>query len=226
MQNTSDAVPSSEVRSSETATSTTVLAGSGDKIFVSDMFDTAAVPSVRSSTTLEKAEIAGRRLLREEEKLARDVYLALGERWDMPIFFNIAASEETHTAAVAELLRRYDIPDPASSTARAEFRDSELQTLYDELVAQGSQSLEDALIVGAQVEELDIYDLEKLLQNTDESAIVTVYENVQKGSRNHLRAFARQHTRRNITYAPKHLTAQVYADIINSPQERNRIEGP
>ena len=36
--------------------------------------------------------------LREEEKLARDVYLALYDAWGTPIFLNISSSEQKHTS--------------------------------------------------------------------------------------------------------------------------------
>jgi hypothetical protein len=50
--------------------------------------------------------------MREEEKLARDVYLAFYEEWGKPVFSNIAESEQTHTDAVAEKIEKYGLPDP------------------------------------------------------------------------------------------------------------------
>ncbi|MGI9258025.1 MAG: DUF2202 domain-containing protein, partial [Gammaproteobacteria bacterium] len=44
---------------------------------------------------LSVAEEAGILFMREEEKLARDVYLALGEQWGMNVFDNISSSEQT-----------------------------------------------------------------------------------------------------------------------------------
>lgn len=49
--------------------------------------------------------------MREEEKLARDVYLTFGEKWGLTLFTNIAKSEQTHTDAVKTLLDRYEIKD-------------------------------------------------------------------------------------------------------------------
>ncbi len=50
--------------------------------------------------------------LREEEKLARDVYLYLYTHWNQWIFSNIAKSEQQHMDAVKGLLDKYDIEDP------------------------------------------------------------------------------------------------------------------
>lgn len=84
--------------------------------------------------------------MREEEKLAHDVYTALSQKWGKQIFSNIAASEQTHTGAVLGLLTKYGIPDPAKSEPGV-FTSPELQKLYDTLIAQGNTSLLDALIV-------------------------------------------------------------------------------
>ena len=131
----------------------------------------------------------GLNYMREEEKLARDVYLMLYEQWGIRIFQNIAKAEETHMSAVAGLLERYGLPDPAADTAVGVFTNPELQALYDQLMEEGSQSLADALRVGALVEEVDIIDLEDYIDQTDNEDLLLVYQNLLKGSYNHLRAF-------------------------------------
>ncbi len=171
----------------------------------------AAVPV----TELSDAEIAGLLLMREEEKLAHDVYLTLYDLWGQPVFQNIARSEATHTDAVLTLLERYGIADPVGDNATGVFTDPELQALYDDLVAQGSESLIAALKVGAAVEEIDILDLEELSAQTDKTDILTVYENLTKGSRNHLRAFVRTIEQRGgETYVPQYMNQEDFAAII------------
>ncbi len=68
----------------------------------------------QSGTTaiLSQEEIDDLVYLREEEKLARDVYLHLYNTWGQWIFENIAASEQQHMDAVKTLLDRYGIHDP------------------------------------------------------------------------------------------------------------------
>jgi hypothetical protein len=142
-----------------------------------------------ATTDLSEAEAEGLSFMREEEKLARDVYLMLYEQWGIRIFQNIIKAEETHMSAVAGLLERYGIPDPAADTAVGVFTNPELQALYDQLMEEGSQSLADALRVGALVEEVDIIDLEDYIDQTDNEDMLLVYQNLLKGSYNHLRAF-------------------------------------
>jgi hypothetical protein len=158
--------------------------------------------------------------MREEEKLARDVYQAMSELWGLPIFDNIASSEQTHTDAVGELLDRYGIPDPMTDDITGVFDDPTIQMLYDDLVEQGSQSLVDALIVGATIEDMDIVDLQ--LRKSGVEAIDLVYASLEKGSRNHLRAFIRTLERQGGAYLPAYLPVAEYEAIISSPAERGR----
>jgi hypothetical protein len=139
---------------------------------------------------LSAAEAEALLYMREEEKLAHDVYSAFYEQWGQAIFQNISQSEQTHTEAVKALLERYGLADPASATAGV-FTNPELQALYTDLVARGSQSLEEALRVGVDIEELDILDLQTRLGQTDNADIQQVFNNLLQGSNNHLRAFNR-----------------------------------
>ena len=130
--------------------------------------------------------------MRQEEKLARDVYLTLGEKWDTPIFAHIARSESRHMAAVAGLLARHDVADPVAKDVRGEFADPQLRQLYRTLVADGLKSHADAIQVGIQIEELDIADLQANLLKVRQPDIQTVYQNLLRASEQHLRAFTSQ----------------------------------
>jgi len=184
-------------------------------------------PALRSTIdqmpagTLSDAEKDGILYMREEEKLAHDVYLMLYEKWNLAIFDNIARSEQTHTDAVKTLIDKYGLEDPAVD-AIGTFSNPELQELYDNLVDQGSNSLRDALEVGVAIEEIDILDLEEYMAETDNEAITLVYENLIKGSRNHLRAFVSTLEKQGFEYAPQYLSQDEYEDIISSPVERGK----
>ncbi|MBP6921095.1 DUF2202 domain-containing protein [Candidatus Gracilibacteria bacterium] len=155
--------------------------------------------------------------MREEEKLAHDIYTALYQKWGMQIFSNIAASETTHTEAVLGLLNKYSIPDPAKSEAGA-FTSPAIQTLYDTLVAQGNTSLRDALIVGATIEDLDISDLNTQMKDIDNIDIKTVYARLKSGSENHMRAFIRNLSQNGGTYTPVYISQEEYDAILSNGQ--------
>jgi len=148
----------------------------------------ATLPAAGPLTT---AEQAGLLYMREEEKLARDVYNVFYTRYGLRVFNNIAAGEQAHMDAVLTLLTRYDLSDPAAA-APGVFNNAELQALYDDLIDQGSQSLSEALRAGVLIEETDIADLQDSLAQTTHADIRTVYTNLLRGSGNHLRAFSRQ----------------------------------
>ena len=168
---------------------------------------------------LSDAEIEALTLMREEEKLARDVYLYLYAAWDVPIFINISDAEQTHTDAVLRVIQKYDLPDPAQDGTPGVFSDPVLQGLYDVLTAQGSTSLIDAYFVGATIEDLDIYDIKRLLLEIDNQDIIVVFENLEKGSRNHMRAFTDRLADLGMVYTPVYISQEEYDSIISSAME-------
>lgn len=152
----------------------------------------------------------------EEEKLARDVYNVLYATWGSSTFQSIAASEQTHIDSIKNLLAVYGLTDPSSSQAGV-FSDPELQALYDQLVARGSQSLAEALKVGGAIEEIDILDLQERLAQTDNADIQQVFNNLLSGSGNHLRAFVNALQRQTgEVYQPQYLSAEAYQAILSA----------
>lgn len=144
----------------------------------------------QAANPISTQEAADLQFMREEEKLAHDVYAALYAKWQTPVFLNIQKSEATHTASVKTLLDRYGISDPISNTKPGEFTNPEFATLYRQLVDEGSHSLAAALAVGRKIEELDIKDLNERIARTQNPDILRVYGNLKRGSENHLRAFS------------------------------------
>ena len=167
---------------------------------------------------LNQSEVDGILYMREEEKLARDAYWAFGGRYGLPVFDNIAEAEETHMNSVKVLMDKYDLEDPILEAG--EFANSDLQALYDDLVEQGNSSVEEALRVGAIIEETDIQDLLDRLAETDNEDIKMVYESLMRGSRNHLRAFVNNLERRGIEYSPEVLSQEEFDQIVGTPIER------
>ena len=140
---------------------------------------------------ITQQEIDGLIHMRIEEKLARDVYLTLGKTYKQKMFINIPESEQRHMDAVKALLDKYQIADPISDNEIGSFANADFKKLYDELVAKGQTSFKDAMLVGKAIEELDIKDLNERLEQTDNPDIKAVYENLKRGSENHLRAFTK-----------------------------------
>ena len=141
-----------------------------------------------SASVLAEAEARDLLFMREEEKLARDVYLAMHGEYGLRVFSNIPKAEQRHMDALLGLLNTYGLEDPALDPI-GKFANPELQELYDTLVAMGLESKLDALMVGALIEEVDIEDIVEAMKRTDKSDILNVYGNLVAGSENHLNAF-------------------------------------
>ncbi len=176
----------------------------------------APATSLVGQTSLTQAEIDGLLYMREEEKLAHDVYITMYAKWRLTTFSNISSAETNHMSAVKTLLDRYGLADPAKGKGIGVFTNSNLQSLYNTLIARGNVSLVEALKVGGAIEEIDILDLEKYIAQASHTDMINVYTNIKSGSYNHLRAFSSQYQRKTgQAYQPQYLSLEVYQAIIN-----------
>jgi len=140
----------------------------------------------------------------DEERLARDIYLALNALTPSQTLYNIATKGELqHIASVQTLIQKYDLnifnttdysgaysEDALEAYNTGVYNTPEITALYSELYTKGEQSLQDALEVGCMVEVTDINDLNtdiKLVQNAED--IRLVFEGLRSGSYNHYWAF-------------------------------------
>ncbi len=180
----------------------------------------AALLAQTPVATLSAAEREGLIFMREEEKLAFDVYTTLGKKWSDQRFQNIPRSEASHTESVRVLLEKYDLTDPNTTHTAGVYENAELQQAHDDLVAKGEVSLVEALKVGAEVEELDIADLQRLLKDVQSEDIRLLYEELLRGSRNHLRAFVKGLSQNGASYTAVHLSQADFDTIAQSEMER------
>ena len=195
-----------------------VGAGGGDCIGGSGtLFDQIEVTYL---TTEEETELV---YMREEEKLARDVYLTLADQWQMPIFPNIAGAEQRHMDSLKRVLDLYEVADPVVDDTIGVFTNPTLAQLYTDLVGQGSASLVDGLIVGATIEDLDLNDLDHMLAIADNNHVKIVGNNLAKGSRNHLRSFMRALTAQGGSYEPQYLSQEDFDAILATEMERRVV---
>ncbi len=151
----------------------------------------------------------------EEEKMARDFYITMFEKWGLRPFGNINKAEQRHMEAVESMLNKYGIQNPVKDAATGEFKNEIIKNLYRALLEQGNKSALDALKAAAEIEEVDIKDLMDAVKNTDNKDLAIVYNNLQRASENHLRAFTRNINRRDGSYTPKHLDQEYYNEIVN-----------
>ena len=164
------------------------------------------------ANSLTQLEKDGLLLMREEEKMAQDVYDSFYSTYGVINFDRISNSEARYTAAVLALITHFGLSDPAL-TEPGKFTNTAIQKLYDQLIAAGTSS-DAALSTGAYIEEYDIADLKKLIAETTNPDVIAVYSNLLKGSENHLRAFVRTLKIRGVVYSPQILSSTDFAAII------------
>ncbi|MGA1165410.1 MAG: DUF2202 domain-containing protein, partial [bacterium] len=162
--------------------------------------------------SLNEAEEAGILQLREEEKLARDVYTLLEEKWGLSAFSQIKPSEQKHMDAVAKLINRYDLLDPAQESIGI-FENQKISSLFETLMTKGEQSEVDALQVGMTVEDVDIYDIDEILSKNDNQDIQVVFTNLRNGSIKHLQRFYTDLKTLGGTYEPQYISQELFDQL-------------
>ena len=171
------------------------------------------VPSAYSQklTDVEKKGIIH---IYEVEKVARDVYQILFEKWGTPVLKVISQSEQSHMDIMKELIDKYNLDDPAEGRGYGEFSTSELQKLYNDLVGLGVTSAVDALSTSAMIEEFDIVEIRKYINETDRADIIAAYNKLIEGSESHVLAFVFRLKDKSVEYKPQYLSQQDYDKII------------
>ncbi|PWJ95904.1 hypothetical protein C7380_10382 [Oceanotoga teriensis] len=166
-----------------------------------------------SKESLSSDEINAILLMREEEKLARDVYDYFANLYNSKIFYNISNSEQKHTDSVKNIIEKYNLEDPFINSTGV-FENEELQNIYNDLIEKGSNSYIDALKIGAMIEELDIKDIRDSLNYIDNEDIIFVFNNLEKGSVNHLNSFMKNIEKLNSQYSPIYLSEDEFYKLI------------
>lgn len=152
--------------------------------------------------------------MREEEKLARDVYMELSAMYPKhPIFGKIDDSEQKHTDAVRAMIKKYGLEDPSTNDNVGVYTGAEYGWYFTEkfhqLVERASISELEALYVGAFIEELDMMDINQCPKvivetdngindvsecgkvYTDNADVANLYASLLDGSDSHLESYVR-----------------------------------
>jgi hypothetical protein len=172
------------------------------------------IPASAVAKDLSAAESETLVFMREEEKLARDVYLDMNALWGLKLFGNISESEQRHMDAMLKMIDLYGLEDPVGDNPPGTFANPSITQRFDEAVSQGTVSLADALHVGGEIEEIDMIDLAAAIAATDEDPLKRSYSNLLSASCNHLRTFVTHLVRLEGVYEPKRLDDQVFSECV------------
>jgi hypothetical protein len=181
------------------------------------MLFTVTISSMLYAQVITDKEKATVLRMREEEKMARDVYLVMNDKWDQQVFSHISESEIYHMSQMKLWIDKFKLEDPVirNNDKQGVFTDQSLQKLYNELTASGLQNKEAAFRAGAKVEEVDILDLKAALAETSNTELQSTYKYLIRASENHLRAFARNLNALGADYKPVVMTQKEFDAIIN-----------
>lgn len=197
-------------------------------IFLAVLLLTGTISSfAQQNSMLNQQERDAILYMREEEKLARDVYNLLYDKWGVNPFNNIRQSEQVHMDRMKTLITTYQLEDPVMKNLDKQgvFTNVLLQEYFNELSTTGGKSLIDALKVGAKIEELDIADLEERIKQTQRQDIISSYNFLKMASENHLRAFVRRLKMQGVVYEPVILSKIEFEKIISSEGTPGRNGG-
>jgi len=188
-------------------------------LFIGSISCSSDDENITEPITLSEIEINDLKVLREEEKLARDVYVYAYNLYGNNIFINISQSEQQHMDKILVLLKKYRIEDPVIPNY-GEFTNQTLQGLYNDLTTQCDISLLEALKVGATIEDLDIKDIEDFESRTNKTDILNTYDKLKCGSRNHMRSYYSQLENNDVTYSSQFISESYLTTIIDSSNEK------
>lgn len=174
--------------------------------------------TVSNTISLTEEEKVGLLFMLEEEKLARDTYIYMNNLWSLNQFNNIKNSEQTHMNAIKTILDQNNID--YTILPEGQFENENLQNLYNQFVIDGQVSSSNALQIGATIEDLDIVDLEDYINESTNQVLISTYQSLQCGSRNHLRSFVSAINTNESIYIPQFLTVEEYDNILNGSHEQ------
>jgi hypothetical protein len=181
-------------------------------IFLSLLFNPLKIYS-----QLSDAEVNGILSLREEEKVAYDVYTVMFEKYESKVFKKIAENEKEHMNKIKELIDQFNLTDPIAGTEdqKGVFSNKKMQTMYDEMILGGNYGLLDALRAAARFEETDIVDLRKYLSSASDQSVINIYLNLESGSQDHLRSLVKYIEDEGISYKPSYLSKEDFDKIMS-----------
>lgn len=186
-------------------------------LFTIIIFLSLIVNPLKVFSQLTDAEINSIMSLREEEKVAYDVYTFMFEKYESKVFKNIAENEKDHMDKIKELIIQFNLNDPLSgiSDQKGVFNNKKMQALYDEMIMAGNYGLLDALRAAARFEETDIIDLRNDLSAASDQTVVNTYINLESSSQDHLRALVKVIKDEGISYKPSYLSKEDFDKIMS-----------
>ncbi len=129
--------------------------------------------------TLSPREIDDMNYLIENEKLLRDYFNVMYNKYNLSLFQNVAKSEQSHLNFLAVKFLRYDLKNPTEEKPAGEYVNPELQQTYDIMIAKGETNIYAALLAGSSKVKEDVEDIPLMIDQFEGNAdIVLIFSNI------------------------------------------------
>lgn len=150
---------------------------------------TQASASALPTSPLSDAEKATLLRMADEERMARDLYTKIAEKYpEATQFSRVAKSEQMHYDRVLALLDTYHLTKPSDTPGT--YADTGVQKLYNDWWTQAQKSQDEAYKVGIALEKADVADLEAAVKQSDNADLDQVYGRLLTASQRHEQAFS------------------------------------
>ena len=198
------------------------IQGESNYAFTENELDACEIIDQLQYQELNDSEKEALLLMIEEEKLARDVYTTFSKVYDSHVFTNISEAEDRHMNAIQCMLNKYDLKNPVQEKAIGVYSNRKFTDLYESFVIRGKTELKEALMIGATIEDMDLKDLNDLMESktTDNDDLKAVIRELQRGTRNHMRAFSKNLKKQEASYDAQFISKEEYREIVSASQER------
>ncbi len=181
-----------------------ILANDGSQSeMVKDLKAKLSQMPLGSLTEEEKSSVQS---MMEYEKMVRDVYAIMYEKWQTQAFENLGKKASAAMAAIKLLLDRYNLENPVKDATKVgDFKNVTLQKMLNAMVSKGDKSLKDALEACAEAEEMNMAKIENALKTCDSADLKLVYETLLNETIQMLKSIVYTLSIEGVTYKPKYL---------------------
>lgn len=181
-------------------------------------------PVMEATSPLTADETEFLYAIREDEKIAHDVYAAFSALYPAAkTISKIMTAESSHISAAEAVLDYYEIEYPPLSDTGI-FEDADRQALYNDLITKGTTLIK-AYGTMALMEEETVYAYKSIQNQLTNSNLSLLLSQLIKASSNHLRATVRQVVKLGGSYSPAYLSDEEYQTIINMAFENGNFYG-
>lgn len=154
----------------------------------------------------------------EQEKLARDVYSQIGEKFGIKILKNAAIGKQKQMSLILDFMTLNQVA-VAFDDAQGVFKSPELRENYSAFLTEGLGSLNNAFRVGAKMEDYNIYHIDKILATQTTGKLVLLLSKLSCSAGNELKTQVNMLVGNGEMFMPDYISVKLYRSIMHDNHE-------